>query len=128
MGMQGLHHISLHVPDMATAERFYTDTLGFSVVGRAASPSDTLLVFVKLGTLVIELTQPSDPSELMTQTGIWQHVAIAVEGLEDVVADLRSKGVVFKTQDIQRNGFLRANLIFFDGPAGEMIELFEEDR
>lgn len=128
MGLQGLHHVSLHVPDMAVAERFYTDTLGFSVIGRAASPSDTLFVFVKLGTLVIELTQPSDPSELMTQTGVWQHVAITVEGLEDVVAALKSKGVVFKTKDIQRNGFLRANLIFFNGPAGEMIELFEQDQ
>ena len=40
---------------------------------------------------------------------------------------LKNKGVAFRTDEVQGNNELGSRLIFFDGPAGETLELFEDN-
>ena len=55
----GAHHIGLTVPDLATTQAFFTDVLGYAVVGeRPAYPA----AFVSDGTTMITLWQATDPA------------------------------------------------------------------
>jgi catechol 2,3-dioxygenase-like lactoylglutathione lyase family enzyme len=56
---QGAHHIGLTVPDIHATRDFFTDVLGYSVVGeRPAYPA----VFVSDGTTMLTLWQATDPA------------------------------------------------------------------
>lgn len=56
---QGAHHIGLTVPDIAVTRDFFTNLLGYDVVGeRPAYPA----VFVSDGTVMITIWQASDPA------------------------------------------------------------------
>ena len=56
---QGAHHVGLTVPDLDATREFFTEVLGFSVVGeRPAYPA----VFVSDGTVMITLWRAADPA------------------------------------------------------------------
>lgn len=56
---QGAHHIGLTVPDIAETRDFFTNVLGYEIVGeRPAYPA----VFVSDGTVMITIWQASDPA------------------------------------------------------------------
>lgn len=55
---QGAHHVGLTVPDLAKTLGFFTEVLGFSVVGeKPAYPA----AFVSDGSIMITLWQAQDP-------------------------------------------------------------------
>ena len=84
----GAHHIGLTVPDIAATRTFFTDVLGFDVVGeRPAYPA----VFVSDGTTMITLWQATDPAaatpfDRKTNVGL-HHLALKVPG-HDALASL----------------------------------------
>lgn len=56
---QGVHHVGLTVPDIEATRAFFTDILGFQVVGgRPTYPS----VFVSDGATMITIWQATQPS------------------------------------------------------------------
>jgi catechol 2,3-dioxygenase-like lactoylglutathione lyase family enzyme len=56
---QGAHHIGLTIPNLAETKAFFTDVLGFAVVGeRPSYPA----AFVSDGTTMITLWQAEDPA------------------------------------------------------------------
>ena len=83
----GAHHIGLTVPDIDATRAFFTDILGFDVVGgRPAYPA----VFVSDGTTMITLWQASDPGaatpfDRKTNIGL-HHLALKVPGHEALEA------------------------------------------
>lgn len=78
---KGAHHIGLTVPDVATTCAFFTNVLGFSVVGeRPAYPA----VFVSDGTIMITLWQATDPA---TATPFDRKSVIGLHHLALQVAD-----------------------------------------
>lgn len=78
---KGAHHIGLTVPDVATTCAFFTNVLGFSVVGeRPAYPA----VFVSDGTIMITLWQATDP---MSATPFDRKSVIGLHHLALQVAD-----------------------------------------
>jgi methylmalonyl-CoA/ethylmalonyl-CoA epimerase len=52
-----------------------------------------------------------------------EHIGLAVEDIEAAMADLKGRGVVFRTDIIQRGTGLR--IVFLDAPDGAIIELLE---
>ncbi len=54
----GIHHVGLSVPDLAAAERFFVDALGWTVVG--GSPAYPA-VFVSDGTVMVTLWRVAEP-------------------------------------------------------------------
>lgn len=88
---QGAHHIGLTVPDIAETRDFFTDVLGYDVVGeRPAYPA----VFVSDGTVMITIWQASDPASATafnrkSNIGL-HHLALKVAS-HDALADLAAK-------------------------------------
>ena len=89
----GALHIGLTVPDIAATRTFFTDVLGYDVVGeRPAYPA----VFVSDGTTMITLWQASDPAaatpfDRKSNIGL-HHLALKVpshEALETLAAKLQ---------------------------------------
>ncbi len=84
---QGAHHIGLTVPDIAATKAFFTDVLGYDVVGgRPAYPA----VFVSDGATMITLWQASDPAsatpfDRKANVGL-HHLALKVAGHEALAA------------------------------------------
>ncbi len=88
---QGAHHIGLTVPDITETRDFFTDVLGYDVVGeRPAYPA----VFVSDGTVMITIWQATDPASATpfnrkTNVGL-HHLALKVVG-HDALSDLAAK-------------------------------------
>jgi len=57
---QGIHHAGLTVPDLAAAQTFFQDALGFTQVGEVA---DYPAVFLSDGHVLITLWQAEDPGQ-----------------------------------------------------------------
>ncbi len=55
----GVHHVGLAVPDLAAAERFFVEALGWSAVGGVPSYPAT---FVSDGQTMVTLWRVADPS------------------------------------------------------------------
>lgn len=55
---RGVHHVGLAVPDLAAAERFFVDALGWSVAGGVP---DYPAVFVSDGATMVTLWRVADP-------------------------------------------------------------------
>ena len=130
-GLDGLAHIALFTADIEQTIDFYTNKLGFDCVERLESQKPegiTHIAFLVLEDIILEATQPAegfDPSS--AGKGCFPHLAIQVTGMEDVIADLKDRGIVFDTEDYipLPNMFGGSKCIFFKGPSGESLELFE---
>lgn len=93
---QGVHHIGLTVPDIEATRAFFTDTLGFQVVGgRPTYPS----TFVSDGTNMITIWQAAEPA---SATPFDRKANIGLHHLALKVADhntLQSLGEKLATTD-----------------------------
>ena len=82
-------------------------------------------VILDLGGLTIFIEQATDevnPAATTPCLGI-EHIGLAVDDIEAAVADLKGRGVVFRTDIIERGPDLR--ITFLDAPDGAVIELLE---
>ncbi|HBN85685.1 MAG TPA: hypothetical protein DDZ89_17785 [Clostridiales bacterium] len=132
MGFKGLAHIGIYTEDMERSKDFYVNKLGFALnfkttVDKGAGKS-LKIAFVKAGNLVLELLEPSEKDSIPKGcTGAANHIAIEVKDMDDIVRKLSQKEIVFETdQPISMNSLAHpAKVIFFKGPSGERLELFE---
>jgi catechol 2,3-dioxygenase-like lactoylglutathione lyase family enzyme len=143
MKLKYIDHIGVIVNDLKTAKQFFLD-LGFTVMGEADEKNSDLLdqvvdmkgahsqvVFLETpgGQTKLELTKFLNPAEeavpaesVMYGHG-YKHISLAVEGIDEIVADLKAKGMdifvdVYNYQDVYK-------LCYFRGPEGILIELAE---
>ena len=77
---RGAHHIGLTVPDLQTTQGFFTDTLGYTVLGEVP---DYPAVFLSDGSIMITLWQAQDPANAVpfdrkNVVGL-HHLALSVE-------------------------------------------------
>ena len=128
--IEGLGHIALYTKDIDKTVAFYTDILGFQKIEEFTSekPEGTMkIVFLLCVDIIMEvIQQPGDICEGQGD-GCFQHLAIQVTGLEELIPLLKEEGVVFETEDYipLPNMFNGSKVIFFRGPSGERLELFE---
>lgn len=120
----GLHHIGIKVKDAETSERFYASLLNFEKVNEFKHGASHL-VFMKAGSCVLELIEK--PAIERLPAGQIDHVALTVENIEEIVERLKARRVEFVSEEINYVDWLFAGTknIFFMGPDGERIELFE---
>lgn len=129
--MKGLAHIGIHTEDLTNSMDFYTETLGFDYMDIREVPVPggvTKLGFVNAGNLVIELVQPADTSGIKNRKlGPVDHIAIEVDDIDLVIDNLKDKNVAFNTPEKRDNPYLFNGIsnIFFKGPNGESLELFQ---
>ncbi|MDK2798922.1 MAG: lactoylglutathione lyase [Clostridia bacterium] len=129
---RGLAHIGLFTESIEQSKEFYINNLGFKLDYEAKidKPDNQWLkiAFISLNGLIIELIEPSDKSQVVKgKDGIIEHITIEVKNLEEIIKDLHLKGIEFETEEpIKLNNlFNGVQVIFFRGPSGERLELFE---
>ncbi len=112
------HHFALKTPNYQALKTFYTETLGFDIVGTIPGKD---IVFIDLGGTTIELI--STDAELCPKcaTGL-VHMAFEVDDVDATFEDLKSKGVVFH---VAPKGMGDIRMCFFTDPDGNELELFK---
>ncbi len=122
MQLTGTHHIGLRTPNLAAMEAFYTQTLGFPVTKRW---DDVQIVFVDIGSTVIELIGRDNATANNTPTGGLDHIALHVADIDAAFAELVAKGVKIRSEP---RDFKDVRIAFFFDPDGNVLELVEDPR
>lgn len=128
MKINALHHVAIICSNYAASKAFYTEILGFEIkqeVYRAERQSYKLDLMIA-GHYQIELfsfpTPPARPSR-PEACGL-RHIAFEVDSVEDVVAELQSKGI--EVEPIRVDEFTDKTFTFIADPDGLPIEFYEK--
>ncbi len=110
----GVHHVSVNVSDPDGSISFYTEVLGGTV--RDDRPDFGFGgAWIDLGSTQVHLIETDVPPNL------GQHFAVLVADVDDVVRELRAKGI--DLEDARVVGPDRQT--FIDDPSGNVIELHQ---
>ena len=108
------HHASYLVPALDDAIRSYAETFGGQETGREMVAGLGEVGFVQVGEVEVEFIQPEDAGVLQGEAlPVLHHVAYAVKDLDQVVADYKSRGYRFATEEPLTN-FMGYRLIYLD--------------
>jgi catechol 2,3-dioxygenase-like lactoylglutathione lyase family enzyme len=111
----GIRHVALFARDLAAAERFWVDVMGYEVEWRP--DPDNLYLRGGRDNLAIHRGEPAPGGAL-------DHIGIAVAMAEDVdawAAHLQAKGVVLERQPkTHRDG---SRSLYLRGPEGLLIQI-----
>jgi len=123
----GLAHIGIMTDDADKCVDFYVNKLGFRLI-YSYDMNGLQLRFVDCGGCVLEFVQNGGAAG----AGIVDHIAIEIQGLDALIAKLKEAGVdTFESDKVaELPGFFPNGTrnIFFKGPAGERVELYEYSR
>ena len=110
-----IHHVSYLVPNLDDAVTSYSNAFGAELTGRGHVANLGEVAFLQVGAVEVEFIHPDDPSALEAGGGSYviHHVAYVVEDLDRVVAEHRSRGFNFLTDEPFTN-FMGYRLIYFD--------------
>lgn len=126
--LAGIHHVAIICSDYERSKRFYTETLGLTVVSevyRAERQSYKLDLAVN-SHYQIELFSFPDPPQRPSRPealGL-RHLAFAVTDLDAAVAHLTGQGVI--TEPIRVDMHTGRRFTFFADPDDLPLELYEE--
>lgn len=126
--MTAFHHIAISCRDPLAIERFYTKNFGFTRA-RVAPVGDTQIVFIKSGTLYLELFQAEGdrPDSPPKADGYpfpgWRHIAFTVDSVDAKLAALGEDAKVsFGPFDF--DAFIPGwRTVWVADPEGNIIEL-----
>ena len=120
-----LHHVALHTRDIKRSITFY-QRLGAVLEDEAVVPK-WKLALVRWHDLVLELKEPNNRTIEYSDDGYFNHICFEVDDIQKAVAELKSLGITaWLSEEINvfpAYGGLKN--IFFLGPDGEQIELFQ---
>ncbi|CAG9621670.1 VOC family protein [Sutcliffiella rhizosphaerae] len=129
MAIKRLEHIGVMVKDMELSIDFYTNVLGFITKGKVDHPNGQIklafLGFNDCEETELELIQGYH--DQLPAEGKVHHLALTVDNIEVEYERLKELDVTFIEKEITilPDG---ARYIFFTGPDGEWIELFESKK
>ena len=118
MAFLGTHHIAIKSPHFDEMKTFYSDVLGFPIVGQIPGSPTT---FIDIGGTTIELGMTSDAIEAPPKVGM-VHLAFEVDDVDATYEELVAKGVEFHVLPGDATGLRMA---FFRDPDGNALELFQ---
>jgi len=122
--VKGLAHIGVYTDDCDKCVKFYTEVLNFESYYEYTTDTGTELKFVRAGNMVVEFVGVGN-----TPTpGTVDHIAIEVQGLDEIVKKVVATGATMCSENIGNMPGLfptGSRMMFFIGPAGERIELYE---
>lgn len=127
MILNKVHHIAIIVSNYEVSKKFYTETLGFSILQenyRQERQSYKLDLGLN-GDYLIELFSfPSPPERLSYPEACGlRHLAFEVDDIQSAKKELESRGV--KTEDIRVDPYTSKKTLFFHDPGGLPLELYE---
>jgi glyoxylase I family protein len=124
-----IHHIAITVKSIKESVDFYVNIFGFVVVKKfERRDMKAKAVFIELDGFYIEIWQFDDVKEAnnilndIKVLGI-RHIAFEVNNLENVIVELRQKGLKFSKPMIGASGH---NYSFTTDPNGIALEFYEK--
>lgn len=90
----------IRADDYARAAKFYTEVLGFTVLRASQGTGDAGMFAAGAGTMVSIYERPGMPAPQNTTLNF----GVTPERFDDVIAELKSKGVVFEDYDMPEMG------------------------
>lgn len=127
MKIHQLHHIAIICSDYEVSKKFYTEVLGFTVVGevyRKERQSFKLDLSLN-GQYLIELFSFPNPPARPTRpeaAGL-RHIAFGVDDISEWVAFLNSRNI--GVEPIRIDEYTQKKFTFFNDPDRLPIELYE---
>lgn len=131
----GLNHIGIFTPDLKKSEEFYRDIFGLEEIFHVDAGEDGEFDITVMGNdnFTIELLQlkKEDRDVLAQAADTLNHFALNCQDTKAFVEFLKEKGITFETESdtyVKDFGTPKRDLdiIFFHGPAGERIEIYQE--
>ncbi|MCB4820622.1 VOC family protein [Roseicella aerolata] len=123
MARYGFDHIHLRSPELDATAAWFQEKLGAEVVRRVGGEAPR--IDMTLGGLDLFISQ-SDARVAAPPTSPYNgidHFGLAVQGLDEAVADLKAKGVEFTMEPKEARPGVR--ICFIRGPQNITIELLE---
>lgn len=125
--LTAVHHIAIIVSDYETSKRFYTETLGFTVMGEhyRAERNSYKLDLALNGQYLIELFSfPNPPARPSRPEAVGlRHLAFSVTNLDAAIAHLNQQGIL--TEPVRTDEHTGRRFTFFADPDGLPLELYE---
>jgi catechol 2,3-dioxygenase-like lactoylglutathione lyase family enzyme len=121
--IKSFDHISLLARDLASAEAFYGEFIGMSMLKRMrVDARDLNMVYLNMGDDVVELLQPA---QLPQGAPLIGHIALRVDSVDAMVEELQGKDVTFDASSPKAAGTGLGRIAVFTDPDGIKIELLD---
>lgn len=126
MNLNKIHHVAIITTNYEASKTFYVEKLGFEIIRENyRKQRDDYKLDLKLGDCELEIfgikTAPKRPS-YPEACGL-RHLAFAVDNIENVVTELKEKGI--ECEAIRLDEFTNKKMTFFFDPDGLPLELHE---
>ncbi|MFB3169553.1 VOC family protein [Neobacillus sp. 179-C4.2 HS] len=124
-----IEHTAIIVSDMDHTIQYYSDMFGFKVRLRGSSKTREMafLYLEEQPGMEIELIRDIDPLDEYNKSGIVNHLAFAVEDINQAISYYEKKGIKFLS-DQPKSTLEGGLMILFYGPNGELLQLIERAR
>ena len=126
MNLNSIHHIAIIASNYEVSKNFYVNILGFEIIRENyRKERNSYKLDLKIGNSEIELFSMNECPKRLTRPeacGL-RHLAFYVDNIEDVIAELNSKGIV--TEPIRIDDYTGKKFTFFNDPDGLPLELHE---
>lgn len=126
MNLNKIHHIAIIASDYEISKNFYVNLLGFKIIRENyRKDRNSYKLDLKIGDSEIELFSMNEAPKRLTRPeacGL-RHLAFYVENIEEVIAELHSKGI--STEPIRIDEYTGKKFTFFNDPDGLPLELHE---
>lgn len=126
MNLQALHHVAIIVSDYQKSKEFYVDLLGFEVIRENYRPErNDHKLDLKFGNSELEIfAMPNNPKRVSNPESCGlRHLAFKVDAIEEVIAELATKGI--DCEPIRIDDYTNEKMTFFFDPDGLPLELHE---
>lgn len=126
MNLQALHHVAIIVSDYQKSKEFYVDLLGFEVIRENYRPErNDHKLDLKFGNSELEIfAMPNNPKRVSNPEACGlRHLAFKVDAIEEVIAELATKGI--DCEPIRIDDYTNEKMTFFFDPDGLPLELHE---
>ncbi|ETI65868.1 VOC family protein [Neobacillus vireti] len=121
-----IEHTAIIVKNMEESINYYSNILGFKVRERGSNERRemTFIYLENNPSFEIELIRDLEQHTKYSPKGIVNHLAFAVDNMEDSIKYFTRKGLIFinSSPNVAIDG---AKTIFFEGPNGELLQLVE---
>jgi len=126
MELNLIHHIAIIVSNYEVSKNFYVNILGFEIIRENyRKERNSYKLDLKIGNSEIELFSMNECPKRLTRPeacGL-RHLAFSVNNIEDIIAELNSKGII--TESIRIDEYTGKKFTFFNDPDGLPLELHE---
>ena len=124
MGITGIGHVGFVVSDMEKAVDFYQNKLGFQKVAEMTPPGRRI-VFLEIckGQTIELFSGGEDRIETSPKTIGYAHTCLIIEGMENLIEELKAKGVEFAGEPrVNDDGSGSFRILDPDGNQFEMMQ------